>query len=267
MAKLSEYLYDTRDLLRDSSSLFYSKQQLVRYINKARINLCKTVAPLQILVSGQSPFGASAQPGYLIPGAAIPGAQPGAFPGNSNSSGAASTSSNSFNTIPNVELYPFKFANPYVQAANAGVKGIIDVMDVAVTWGGIRPAMSWVPYSELQAYARSYNLGVSSYPSLWSTFGDGENGQVWLFPIPSQGNIQGEMEWLCSCVPFDLYSDDDFEAIPDNFTDAVPFFAAFLAYLNSQRTGNANLMLNHFNDFLGLDRAASDRGKVSNYYG
>lgn len=266
MPSLSQYNEETRDLVRDSNSLFYSDAQINRYINSARYQVCKVTACLQVLVSGQSPFGSASQAGFAIPGATVPGMLPGNNPGGANASGGISTTTNSFNTTPGVERYPFSFANPYIQAANGGYKGIIDVQDVSVSWGGIRPPLAWWPFADLQAYARSYNLGVTSYPSIWSTFGDGDKGQVWLFPIPSQGGIVGEMEWLCSCAPKPLYSNDDPEAIPDNFTDAVKFFAAFLACLNAQKMGHAVINLNYFNDFLGLDRVSSDRGKVSSYF-
>lgn len=263
MPTLSQFVEETRDLLRDANAQFFTDRQITRYVNSARSQLCKVTACLQILIPGQSPFGSAAQAGIAIPGATVPGMLPGNAPGGFNTAGANSTTSNTFQTITGVEMYPFKYGNPYAQAANGGVKAIIDVQDVAVSQGGERPAMTWVPFADLQAYARSYNLGVSSYPFYWSTFGDGENGQVWLFPFPS---ISSEMEWLVSCVPKPLYSNDDPEAIPENFTDAVKFFAAYLGYLNSQRTGQASLMLNYFNDFLGLDRASSDRGKITEYY-
>ena len=263
MATISQYLTETRDLLRDSNAQFFSDQQVTRYINSSRAQIAKITACIQILIPGQSPFGSASQPGLSIPSAMVPGMLPGNIAGGFNASGANSTTSNTFQTITGVEMYPFKYGNAYAQAANGGVKSIIDVQDVAVSQGGERPAMTWIPFADLQAYARSYNLGVSSYPFYWSTFGDGENGQVWLFPFPS---ISSEMEWLVSCVPKPLYSNDGPEAIPDNFTDAVKFFAAYLGYLNSQRTGQASLMLNYFNDFLSLDRASSDRGKVSVYY-
>ena len=263
---LSNYIADTRDLLRDANGLFWSDAQLTRYINLARYQLCKITACLPILISGQSPFGSTSQAGFSIPGATIPGMLPGNTPGAQNASGAVSTSSNGFNTIPGVECYPYSYGNRFLQAANAGADKIIDVMDVAVAQGGIRPAMSWIDFSSLQAYMRSYNLGVTSFPYFWSTFGDGTNGQVWLFPVPISGSYIGEMEWLVSASPKQLFSDNDPEIIPDSFWDAIPFRAAFLANMNAQKTGQANLMLNYFNEFLGIDRVAADRGRVPSYY-
>lgn len=263
---LQTYIDDTADLLRDANHLFWSEKQLTRYVNLARYQLCKITACLPILISGQSPFGSASQPGSSIPGATIPGMLPGNTPGAQNSAGALSTTSNGFQTIPGVECYPFTFGNRFLQAANAGADKIIDVMDVAVSQASVRPAMSWIPFSDLQAYMRSYNLAVTSFPYFWSTFGDGTNGQVWLFPLPIEGGFVGEMEWLVSASPKQLFSNNDPEIIPDNFRDAVSFRAAFLANLNAGRTGQASLMMNYFNEFLGIDRVSSDRGKVSNYY-
>lgn len=266
MPTLDDYVGETQALLRDSSSLFTPLSQLKRNINSARNQVAKVTGCLPVLIAGQSSFGNMAQAGVAIPGAMVPGALPGNF------AGAAIASANSFQTIAGVEKYPFKFANPYVQQANAGIDKIIDVINISISWGGIRPAMNWVPFEDLQAYYRSYNVGVFSYPFCWSTDGQGSNQNVWLFPVPSVGPStqvpggQGEMEWWVTCVPKPLYSNDDFEALPDNFTDAVKFFAAFLSLMAAQRFDAANIQLNLFNEFLGIDTVSSDRGKIQSFY-
>lgn len=258
MYTLTDYRIETNDLLRDSGNLFFSVAQINRYINKARQEVAKRTGCIRILIPGQAPFGNSSIAGTAIAGGAQAGVE----------------SVSTFQTISGVEKYPFSFANPYVRKWNAGVKGIIDVIDVAVSWGGIRPALSFLPWDDLQAYARSYNVGVTSYPFFWSTNGDGERAQVWLFPVPNMGvpvaqqvqGSQGEMEWDTICVPKPLYSDTDIEAIPEPFQQEVSFFAAHLALLGAQRYGAANIMLDLFNDHLGIDRVASDRGKTASYY-
>lgn len=271
MPNLSDYITDTQALLRDSSNLFTPLSQLKRNINKARIQCAKFTGCISILVTGQSSFGNMAQAGSAIPGAMVPGALPGNYPAPDPDTPQIATA-NSFQTISGVEKYPFKYANPYVQAANAGVDKIIDVVNLSVSWGGIRPAMNFVPFEDLQAYYRSYNVGMFSYPFCWSTDGDGVNANVWLFPAPSVGPStqvpggQGEMEWLTTCIPKVLNNDNDPEALPENFTDAVPFFAAFLCLIGAQRFGAAQIHLNHFTDFLGIDRVSSDRGKISSFY-
>lgn len=246
---------DTATLLRDSNNQFTSKANLVRFVNQARYQIALQTDCIQLVISGNAPYGGSGNPGLALPGAMTPGA----------------SNVNSFSTISGVEKYSFEYANPYAQAQNSGVKGIIDVVGVSVSWGGIRPTMNYMPWLDLQAYARSWNVGVTSYPFLWSTQGYGEKGQVWLFPIPNvsasltQGG-QGEMEWQVTCVPKPLYTDNDTEAVPEPFQQYVQYYAAYLALLAGQRFGAAQIHLNYLNDNLGIGASASDRGKVNSFY-
>lgn len=255
--KLSEYLVDTALLLRDSNYLFNSQTTLTRYINRARDQVAKQSGCLRALIAGQAPFGNSSNPGQLIPG----GGQPG------------SPLVQSFTTLVGVEKYSYGYANPFLRANNAGYRSVMDIIDVAVSWGGNRPTLNYMPWDDLQAYARSYNIGVFSYPFLYSTSGSGTKGQVWLFPVPqiaqvvnAQPGAQGEMEWDVTCLPTPLYSDNDYEALPESVTDTVPFWAAHLAFLGSQRYSMAEIMKAEFNEKLSIDNTAGDRGKADAYY-
>lgn len=243
---LTQYLTDVRSLLKDSNSLFWTTTELTRFINLARSQVASLSGCIRILVPGTSPYGAGAVPGSMIPGGATPG-----------------SSTTTFFTIQGVEKYSYDFANAYVRAQNQHVEGISDVIDCAISWGGVRPSLDWIPWEDLQAYARSYNVGVTSYPFYWSTYGDGLRGQVWLFPTPSSAL---EMEWDTICVPKDIFSNSDFEALPETFTNYVPFYAAHLAFLNSQRYEQASIMLQLFEKNSGLARASSDRGKTQSFY-
>jgi hypothetical protein len=268
VATLSEYLNDTALLLRDSNYLFNSQTVLTRYINLARDQVAKQTGCLRALVAGQAPYGNAANPyNPLLPnavGTSIPGAtQPG------------SNIMQAFTTIAGVEKYSYGYATPFLKANYQGLRAIVDVIDVAVSWGGNRPSLNWLPWEELQAYCRSYNFLVTSYPFVWSSNGSGSKGQVWLFPVPQvtapASNFTttapaGEMEWDCTCLPSYLYSNNDYDALPESVTDAVPFFAAHLAFLGSQRFGMAAIMKAEFNEKLGIDNTAGDRGKTDAYY-
>lgn len=260
MPNLSDYLLDTSNLLRDSNYQFNSKTNLTRYINLARDQVAKETGCIRCLVAGQSPYGNSANPGNLIPGAGQPG----------------SPVFQNFTTITNVEKYSYGYINPFLKANNAGVRGVVDVIDLAVSWGGNRPVLNWLPWDDLQAYARAYNYLVTSYPFLWSTSGSGSKGQIWLFPVPQMTAIatatttssapQGEMEADCTCLPTYLYTNDDYEAMPDSVTDAVPFLAAHYAFLNSQRFSMAAVMKSLYEERLAISNMAGDRGKTDSYY-
>ena len=202
---LSTLLNDTAALVNDPNFTFTSKNQMIRWINEARNNLAKRTGCVRRLITGQSAFGASAQPGAIIPGGVQPGALPGAFPAGLNTPGAVN---NSCMTIPGVERYPYVgFFNLYLQAQYAGVDKVIDTIACSVNWGGTnRPTLDWMPWDDFQAYCRAYAVLNSSYPSVWSVYNDGPQGEIWMFPIPSQA---GEIEVDFFATPKPLYSDDD----------------------------------------------------------
>ena len=257
MPTLSDYLTDTANLLRDSNNLFTSRAALTRYINLARNQVAKQTGCIPALITGRAPFGNASNPGTFIPG----GAQPG------------SPLLQSFTTLAGVEKYSYGYAVPFLKANNAGVKGIVDVISVSVSWGGDRPSLNWLPFDELEAYARSYNIGVFSYPFLWSTFGSGSKGQVWIFPVPqitqsgfAQQGAAGEMEWQVTCLPSDLNTSSDYEAIPESVCDAIPFLAAHYAFLGSQRYSTAAVMKSLYEERLVISNTAGDRGKSDSYY-
>lgn len=264
-SNLALYQAETLSLLRDSNSQFTSTTNLNRYINSARRQIAMRSACLQANVTGQAAFGTGAQPGYAIPGAMVPGTLPGSLANNVNQPGAVSTPTNLFTTIPGVEMYSYRYAKPFLQAQYAGFDSVIYVSSVSVSWGGIMPTMDWLPFDDLQALARSVNLGVVSYPYVWSQKGIGESGQVYLFPIPSS-LAPGSMEWQCACTPKPLYTNDDFCALPEIYQDLVKYYASYLAFLAQQRTASASIMRELFSEHLLVSGVASDWGHTDSFY-
>lgn len=262
---LSFYLQDLQSILHDYNFAFYTRNQQIRWINEARRDCARLTACIQRFCSGWSAFGASAQAGNMIAGGIQPGALPGAVPLAQNTLGPLLTAQNGLQTIVGLERYPYQgFINPFVAAQHAGIKGVIDVVQFNLNWGGnFKPALIWWPFDDLQAYCRSYANQTTSYPSVWSVFNDGERGEIWVFPVPSQPN---EMELYATCVPSDLYSDDDFDAIPEELHSAIKFKAAQLSFLQSQRYAQADAMEQMYMTSCGISTVARDRGKTSSYY-
>jgi hypothetical protein len=248
---LADYTYDVRDLLRDQNAQFFSTTAVTRYINRARSQVAQDTACIRILVAGGSPYGADATVGTAVVGGAVPGAI-------GNPMGTTV-----FNTIPGQEYYPYSYANSLIAQQNAGVKGIIDVNSVSVSWGSSRPTLAWMPWEELQAYARAWMVNNQNYPSIFSTMGSGETGQVWLYPIP--GTV-AEMEWLCTCSPAALNTDSDPEALPRPFTECVKWYAVKLAYEASQRWQAASVAGEEYANHVRLACAAENRGKIPSMY-
>jgi len=250
--QLGWYQTDTRAILNDRLGMFTPTSQLNRWINQGRKQVAKVTGCLQVLVPGTAPLGSVANPGTASPGGLIPGADPGADP------------ALGFFTIQGVEKCPYAYANAFLRQYNEGYDEVFDVVQVAVSWSGsMRPALDYSTWDDFQAYLRSYQNLMTSYPSIWSTLGDGETGNVFLYPPPSNAT---EMEWLVKATPKALYTDNDYDALPNPFAEAVKYWAAHMSYLASQRWTQADGMEASFYQHLGIDRAAVDSGKSFRYY-
>ena len=289
---LNNYLNDTMALLRDQNYSFVSQQQMTRWVNEARREIAYRTGCVRRLITGQSPFGAAAQPGLMVPGSFQPGSLPptggpiqagtsystgggfstgfsSGFAGGLGSSGANAYPNtvvqNLCQTIPGVERYPYEgFFNTFLQQEYAGCERVLDTIACSVNWGGVnRPSLDWMSWEDFQAYARAYAVLNTSYPSVWSVFNDGPLGEIFMFPIPSQ---QGEIELDVFASPSDIYADTDPEAIPHVFQRCVKFGAAKLQYMASQRWSQAEMMEEMFASSMGVARVAVDRGKVPSYY-
>ena len=85
--------------------------------------------------------------------------------------------------------------------------------------------------------------GQLAEPGWWAQYGLGPEAMLYLAPIPATVT---QMEVDLSCIPMPLTNDDDPEPIPYPWTDAVSYFAAFMALLQQQRNQDAQLLLQLF---------------------
>jgi len=245
--QLSQYITDTQSLLHDNLGLLTPVSQLTTWINEARRQVAYGTGCINLLATGLSPNGNAAQPGSMVPGGFTPGSAP----------------TPPFNTIVNQEKYPFSMALAQIQNANAGIQYVTDITSIAISWGSMRPALNYMPWDDFQAYARSYNYIVSSYPLVWATDGDGANANLWLWPVPSQSL---EMEWKCCCTPSPLESDSDYDSIPHPFQNAVKYYAAYLSKLGTQQPQQAAMYLQLFQASLNRGRGSTEHGRVVDWY-
>ncbi len=74
--------------------------------------------------------------------------------------------------------------------------------------------------------------------------GQGVNGTFFLDPATPAVTISFDTV----CLPIPLVDDVTPEAIPQLWTDAVPFYAAWYGMMSLQRQGDANLMMERYRD-------------------
>lgn len=159
------------------------------------------------------------------------------------------------------EVYPFSNVD---LSMFPGIDSIYMIRSVSIIYANYRYSLPCYSFSTYQANIRNYPFQYQYVPTICSQFGQGTDGSFYFYPIPSQAY---QMEWDAFCLPSDLVSDNDFDAIPHPWTDAVKYFAAHQAFLELQNWNSARGMLDLFDQFVKRYGAYARPGRVSNPYG
>lgn len=297
---LNTYTSRTQTILHDfNGTLYGSPLNLTNIINQARARValqgqCVRVIPASSsAVSGSSitsggsgyttctaaisgpdmPNGVQATATVTLSGGAVTGltisggsgyvnAPTVTFTGNGTGAAATLTLNPINATVLAQELYTFSALNAL--AANvSGVASIQSILSVAVSQGNVKPMLRYMSFVQFQAFCRVLSGTEQNYPSIWSQYGQGASGSIYLFPVPS-GTYS--MDWDCCCLPINLATDSDPEAIPYPWTEAVPYYAAKLCYEYSQRPDDAAKMLSEYNRYMLEARAFSMPPQVPDVY-
>lgn len=294
---LPTYLTRLQSLLDDPNNQFWKTPALINYINEARGQVASegqcikvippatnSIASITVLTVGS---GYTSDPAVTITGpgtgatahsvrtgntvTSIVVDTPGTtlydntttvtISGGGGSGATASANINCLNTVANQEIYAFSSANVLAQLTS-GVKSILFIESVAVSWGSLKPTLEQWNWNDLQAYMRAYPV-QSGQPAMWAQLGQGVGGSMYIQPVPTSAL---PMEWNCVCVPVDLLTSTDPEAIPYPWTDAVPYFAAYLAFLNARRPQEAGEQFATYTNRMLRARAFSESSMVPSYY-
>ena len=84
-------------------------------------------------------------------------------------------------------------------------------------------------------------------PTVWSQLGQGASGNLYLWKTPT--GIE-TITLDCVVVPVALVNDATAEVLPYPWTDAVQYYAAYMAYFNAQRTADADRMWQEFQKYM-----------------
>jgi hypothetical protein len=146
-----------------------------------------------------------------------------------------------------------------------GVESIYLVRGVSIIYANYRYSLPIYSFSVYQSQIRQYVASQYQYvPTFGAQFGQGTSGSFFFYPPPSQSY---QLEWDCQCLPQDLIDDQSVEAIPDPWTDAVPYFAAHLAFLELQNWNSARGMLELYDQRMTRFGSYARPGRATNPYG
>lgn len=132
-----------------------------------------------------------------------------------------------------------------------GAVGVAQVMTVRTInyaiAGGFRTILPR-PWAWFNYYVLNDPTPVPGFPTIWVQYGQGLSGSLY-FNIP---DFAYPLTMDTVCIPVPLVDDNTDEAIPYPWTDAVEFYAAWLALLQLQRTAHAEQMYGRYTRMMGL---------------
>jgi len=146
--------------------------------------------------------------------------------------------------VANQEEY---FLSDIPMQAYPGVKSAFAILSNYVIFSNIRYRINHYPLTEYKSFIENYPFQYYFVPVACAQKEQGVGGSYLFYPIPSQ---QYAWEPDCLCLPSDLSSELDAEAIPEPWTDAVSFYAASLAYAEMQNYNTARYWEDRFKEYV-----------------
>lgn len=109
----------------------------------------------------------------------------------------------------------------------AGVQGVLNVRQVTYTVASGQGYVATRPFPWFNSFILAQAVPEAGAPSTWSQFGQGAQGSLFINLLDGPYELRLDTQ----CYPTDLSSDTDPEAIPYNWRNAVPYYAAYQASL------------------------------------
>lgn len=307
MASLFTYLQAVQNFLRDTSQQLEDPATLINYINRARREVAMRAQCVRILPPISAPIVSTniisggnnySNPIVTISAPDSPGGQR-LYPNGSQATGTATQIGGVIDNVyityggdgyfqPQITITDPTGTGADIQAVTGpiltanfaqevynfsdvdlsifpGVESIYAVLNVSLLYANSRYSPIIYSFPQYQALIRQYGPGMYYYtPCMGAQYGRGAMGSFYLYP-PSSQILQ--MEWDCCCLPSALESDLDFCPIPDPWTDAVPYYAAHLAYLELQNHNFARSFEEMFDRRMSRFGAYTLPGRATSMYG
>lgn len=286
---LNEYLAQAQRFLRESNQDLINPGDLIEYANRARREIAMRAQAIRILtpISGQvvSATVTNGGSGYTNPMVVI--APPdfpsgsGPFPNGLQATGLAQRIGSTISAVDiqiggygyyqptatisdphgtgavvalsvspiNVlnqgqEVYPFSSVD---LTAFPGVKSIYWVRRASIIFSNWRYSVRMYSFTTYNAQIRTFPFQFQYVPYFGTQYGKGSDAKFFLYPQPSQ---QYQMEWDSYCLPSDLIDDTSPEALPEPFTEGVPWLMAHYGMIELQNYNAAAFFKAQFDEWI-----------------
>ena len=169
--------------------------------------------------------------------------------------------------VAGTRQYPF--SDVVLSQPDPALSGIAGIFNIRLIWYQVGDGQKLLrprPWAWFSAYLLNNPVPPSGAPRVWTQYGQGEDGSIFIDPIPD-GTYTLPLDAVC--VPVDLVDDTTIEAIPDPWTGAVCFLAAYYALLSAQsaqRQADGDRMMERYQQFKNKARTQSTPSVLPNQY-
>ena len=153
-------------------------------------------------------------------------------------------------TVANVNSYPFSA----MTGLPTGVLIPANCRMITVPVNGGRAFLDFRPWEWFNRYRLATTGIANAQPTIWTQYGQGISGTLYFSATP---DAVYNLSIDTACLPIELVDNTTVEAIPYPWSDAVPFFAAYYAYMSAQRQQDAEQMFKRYEEFTARARMMS----------
>lgn len=166
-----------------------------------------------------------------------------------------------FSAVSGTQAYSFTS----ISSGVTGVGSLISIQAIAAYSSGVLTFVAPRPWPWFYRFFIQTGTTVpTGVPTQWAQLGEGVNAKFWLYPTPATSSSSYQVDGVY--LPIALADDTTVEAIPALFTDAIPFYAAYYAYMSSQRNEDAAIMYNRYQEYVRRGRQLSTPTVLANNY-
>lgn len=148
-------------------------------------------------------------------------------------------------------------------SATTGIAGVLNIKQASIALASGALFMRVRSFPWFNQYHLMSAVQVPGQPKVYAQYSQGVNGSLYIDPLP---DTDYSLNLDCVCYPIPLVDDTTVEAIPYPWTDCVPFFACYYAYMSAQRQGDADLFYKRYQEFAQRGRDMSNPDVLTHLY-
>lgn len=152
---------------------------------------------------------------------------------------------------PGIQQYPFSSIT--FPGGTAGVAGVLNVRLVKFAIGTGFRRVYVREWEFFDRFILCNPVPVPTFPREWAQYGQGAQGTLFINVPDTVYSLQVDTV----CLPSPLTSDTDAEAVPALWTDAVPYYACYMAYQQLENKDKVDEFYERYQLFMARARNAA----------